>query len=168
MAQLRDSCPYLVQLEINFSDLKPITSSAISNKVQYLSLLKCEIPLKWFDDNKLDKLVYLDLSGSVSVSAGHLEGLVNCRDTLETLKLKGCYRVKDKAIEMLIEKKFDKLKSLDFEETELTDVAVHLLCTRMTNKLEYLNLANCKKIVNKDKEFISSSFRENEAFELVI
>jgi hypothetical protein len=79
--------------------------------------------------------------------------------------MKKCYRIDDKAVEAIVEAQFKNLEYLDLEETNVTSVGVHLICTRLNSaKLNYLNVKNCKHILESDVGFMENTFCVNEIF----
>jgi F-box/leucine-rich repeat protein 12 len=167
MERLNHSCPNLKSLELNFSDVTSLSGECFFSDLHELKLVKCEILLDQFKSLKLDNLTLLDLSGSSRICASHLTDLQRqLSKTLRKLVLKSCYRVDDKAVEVICEGNFLALVSLDLEETGVTSVGIHLICTRLKG-LTYINVKNCKFVLDSDREFLQNTFLTDETFKLV-
>lgn len=159
-------------LELRYSDLSSIEVNDLPDELRELKLTRCEIALKWFENNKrLNGLVKLDLSESSRICASHIKDLAkNTHSTLETLCLRNCYRIDDKAIELLADEKFARLVHLDLEGTKITQYGLQIICTRLnTASLAHLNLKNCKCLnLNKENlDFVRSAFENVNLFKLV-
>ena len=115
MAKLNKSCSSLNKIEIKYSDLSPIEVTDLCQNIKELSLIRCEIPHRWFSSNKFTNLESLDLSNSSRVCSKHLQDLLQIRMTLKVLNLKNCYRIDDRAIEVIVEKKFESISHLNLE-----------------------------------------------------
>lgn len=170
MEKLRKSCVKLKILELRYSDLNSLKCTAIPNGLEELRLFRCEIPLKWFEKNQFLNLSFLDLSKTSGICSTHLNDLAaSCKNTLKVLILKECYRIDDKAIEVLVNENFVLLNRLDLEETSITQYGLQLLCTKLAGTLGYLNIKNCKKLNlnNQMLNFVNKSFSSNESFILI-
>jgi hypothetical protein len=167
MEKLRESCSNLRILEIKYADLNSIEADDLPSNLEELSLVKCEIAPGWFKKNNFTKLVRLNLNESSRICDKHIADLVNCNSTLKCLELRDCYRVDDKAIELLELNKFSVISHLNLEGTAITHYALQLICTRFPKSLDYLNIKKCKNIKNLDLNFVRSSFDASSCFQLI-
>lgn len=116
MAKLNQSCTSLNKIDIKFSNLSPIEVTDLCKDIKELNLVRCEIPYRWFNLNTFTNLESLDLSYSSRVCSKHLQDLSHtAKITLKILKLKNCYRIDDRAIEVLVEEKFELISHLNLE-----------------------------------------------------
>jgi hypothetical protein len=174
MQKLRKSCLNLRIIEIGYCDLISIDVNDLPNDLEKLKLIRCEIPLRWFQNNKFTKLSHIDLSESSRVSAIHLKDLFDSNDliqsSLKTLILRKCYRIDDKSIEALCEINFNdnKLIDLNLNETSITPVGLQILARNHSKKIGILNIKNCKYLEKLDINSIRILFSGNEFFQLVI
>ena len=165
MEKLNNSCANINSLEIRLSDMKDINGEFPAT-LEELKLLKCEIRLDQFKNLKFNCLKCVDISASTRACASHIKDLEKFSHTLKKLVLKKCYRIDDKAIEVIVEGNFDNLEWLDLEETSVTSVGVHLICTKLKDRLNYINVKNCKFILESDVKFLENTFMTNEFFKL--
>ena len=166
MQKLSTSCCSLKKLEIKYCDLNEVESTDFSENLVELNLIKCEIPLRWFKNNKFKILVNLNLSGSSRVCSTHIQDLVDTTalEKLENLNLKNCYRINDKSIEILLS--LPKINSLNLSETDLTQYGLQLICSKLSNSIKFLSIKKCKNINETDSSFVRQSFVNNEKFQL--
>ena len=166
MDKLSTWCSNITCLEIRLSDLSSLDAE-FPTTLSELRLIKCELRLTQFEKMRFDSLEIIDLTGSSRVCAAHIKDLAKFNASLAKLTLKKCYRIDDKAIESIVECDFVRLDHLDLEETNVTSVGVHLICTRLKDKLVYLNVKSCKHILTSDVDFIRNTFCiNNELFKL--
>ena len=112
--KLTESCLFLEELNIEYYDLNSVEASHFSANLCALTVKRCEISQRWFQLCNFKSLQTIDLSGTSRVNAVHISDLLPyCKETLESMKLTDCYRVNDKAIEVLILYKY--LKRLDLQ-----------------------------------------------------
>ncbi len=168
MQKLSQNCLGIQKLEIKYSDLSSINVNDLPLTIEELSLIRCEIPVDWFRNNKLKQLSHLNLSDSARICSTHIKDLEEtCH--LNCLILKNCYRVNDKLIEILIENEcFKKLAKLNLEATTITQYGLQLIYSKFLNQLDYLNLRNCKNIRQVDLQLVKSYFEDNKAKKLEI
>ena len=171
MAKLTATCSNLTSVEIRYANLESIKVNDFPDQLESLSLIRCEIPVNWFKENRFTGLRSLNLTDSANVRPSHMDDLIAnpLMKSLEQLTLKGCYRISDRAIEMFIEKSFDCLVRLDLSGTVCTNTSIHFICTNANStfaKLNYLSIKNCKNLLNTDFSHIIPSFKQNESFVL--
>jgi hypothetical protein len=173
MEKLRQSCLNLKIIEIGYCDLSSIHVNDLPIDLEQLKLIKCEIPLNWFEKNKFTKLSHIDLSESSRVCTTHLKDLFNSNDliqsTLRSMILRKCYRIDDKSIEALCEINFkeNKMIDLNLNETSITPIGLQILGRNHSNKVGILSIKNCKYLEKLDIESIRILFSGNEFFQLV-
>ena len=150
MQKLCSTCEKLEVLEIMYADLNSIKVTDLPVEIKQLKLIRCEIPLNWFKNNKFESLVEIDLSQSSRVCSKHIQDLSNCNQSLENLKLKGCFRLNDKLIEVLIDEKFKNLIYLDLEDIPyLTSLTLQLIISKflkISPNFSNLNVKKCPKL----------------------
>ena len=175
MEKLRQSCLNLKIIEIGYCDLSSIDVYDLPNDLEKLKLIKCEIPLKWFQNNKFTQLSQIDLSESSRVCITHLKDLFSSNDfiqsSLKSLILRKCYRIDDKSIEALCENNFiskTKMIDLNLNETSITPVGLQILGRNHSNNIGILNIKNCKYLDKLDIDSIRILFSGNESFQLII
>lgn len=150
MQKLTEICKGLNKLEIQYSDLNSVEVSDLPSNLKELSLVRCEIPVRWFKGNKFQDLNVIDLSGSSRICTTHIRDFGDdLRNTLNVLKLRNCYRIDDKTIEHIIETEFKFIIKLDLQGTVITQYGLQLISSRMAS-LEYLNLSDCKNLKKGD------------------
>ena len=165
--KLNSTCKDLIKFKLKYVDLSVIKVNDLKENLKELHLLRCEIPIDWFIKNNLSSIETLDLSQSSRVCAQHLKDLVdNCKNNLKTLSLSFCYRIDDKAVE-IISKEFINLTVLKLNGTIITDLALHWICTRL-KKLQLLDIRKCKYLLEPDTNFIKESFENNKDFKFNI
>ncbi len=59
--------------------------------------------------------------------------LLTCKSTLRRLKLKDCYRVDDKAVEVIVKAELTLLESLDLQRTVLTQYGLQLIGCKLAS-----------------------------------
>ncbi|CAF0925101.1 unnamed protein product [Brachionus calyciflorus] len=157
MEKLRATCKGLEILDIKYADLNSIQVNDLPDWIRELRLIRCEIPLNWFGNNNFKNLNRLDLSNSSRICLNHIKDLTNCAQSLESLKLTNCYRLDHSLIDFLIEKNFNKIKSLDLEGIPgVIEQSLKLICSKffeVNPNLNYLNVKKCKN-VNERKSII--------------
>ena len=163
MEKLNNLCANVKSLEIRLSDMKDINGEFPSS-LEELKLIKCEIRLDQFRSLKFDGIKSIDLTASSRVCSTHIKDLDKFNKTLKKLVLKKCYRVDDKVIEIIVDGNFENLEHIDLEETCVTSVGVHLICTKLKGKLNYINVKNCKFVLESDVNFLENTFMLNELF----
>jgi len=155
-------------LAITYADLNSIEVKDLPVNLEELSLIRCEIPLKWFNGADFQNLKVLNLKGSSRICSSHLQDLAGiCSKTLQTLDLTSCYRIDDKAVEVLVNEHFDKLVRLHLEDTNISKLSIHLICTRLSNSFRLLNVKHFKHVTKSDHNFIQSTFLNCEEFKLI-
>lgn len=114
--KLNQSCSAMRFLEIQYADLNEFVVTDLPISLEQLSLVRCEIPIRWFKGTALTNLCSIDLSSSSRICSTHLKDLAgNCKNTLKELKLKNCYRIDDKALEVIVDEEFNRIESLDLQ-----------------------------------------------------
>ncbi len=168
MKKLRESCSGLSMLIVAYADMNSIEVKDLPVHLEQLSFIRCEIPLKWFNGANFENLKVLNLKGSSRICSNHLQDLASvCSKTLHTLVLTSCYRIDDRTVEILVNERFDTLTRLHLEDTGITKLAIHLICTRLSNSLCELNVKDCKHVTKSDIDFIRNSFVNSEDFILI-
>lgn len=169
MEKLKESCKNIKILEISYADLNSVSVVDFPSNLEELRLIRCEISLKWFDKNQFTCLKTIILTESSRICSTHLQDLSKtCKNTLLILNVKKCYRIDDKAIETIVNEKFASIEFLDLEETSISALGFQLICTRLSNQLNYLNIRNCKNLKSPDLNIIRASFSHNEDFNCVV
>ena len=115
LQKLDQTCSKLMNLEIECSDLNKINVTSFPKYLDSLKLIRCEIPIGWFNKNNFKNLKTIDLTESVRINSTHINCLNTCNHSLEILILKKCYRIDDKAIEVLINGNFESIEYLNLE-----------------------------------------------------
>lgn len=166
MQKLTSSCSDLKKLELRYCDLTEVDCRDLSTQLEELSLIRCEVPLKWFAKNKFQNLTFLNLSGSSRICTVHMQDLANSSviNKLEVLILKDCYRINDKSVEILVD--FKRLKRLDLSETDASQYGLQLVSARMTGSLVYVNVKKCKNINKNEVNLVRQSFLNNPNFQI--
>lgn len=163
MTKLNDTCKNLTIIRLKYVDLNLITVHDLPKNIKELYLIRCEVPRSWFEKNNFNQLQILDFSDSAAICSKHIADVVNnCKNTLKRLILSSCYRIDDRAIE-IITKEFLSLNCLKIDGTLATDLALHWICTRLKN-LEELDISNCKSIKEADLDFIKESYKHIDEF----
>jgi hypothetical protein len=162
MLKLKSSCSQLEKLELTYCDLSDVAAEDFAEHLEELNLIRCEIPLKWFEKNKFKRLIRLNLSGSSRVCSSHLKDLTSLT-RLNELNLNNCYRINDKAVEVLV---MLALSKLILSGTDITQYGIQLICSKLSHSLVYLNLKACKNLTDNEINFIKETFIQNEKFHL--
>jgi hypothetical protein len=165
MQKLNESCSNLKRLELKYCDLSEITSEDLNDNLEEIYLIRCELPLKWFEKNKFKNLISLQLNNSSRICFTHIQDLTNTLafTTLIDLNLSNCYRINDKSIELLVN--YSLIKKLDLSGTDITQYGIQLICSKLSKTLQYLNLKNCKGLNENDLKFVKQSFITNDKFQ---
>ena len=157
LQKIKTLCLRLKEFEIEFCDFKLIETNDLSQGLERIRLSRCEIPLNWFRSCKFNRLETLDMSYSSSVGHVHLKDLAECaRHTLKRLILKGCYRVGDRAAQVLTTEDFTKLKTLDLENTYIEEKGALLILRHFKDQIEFFSLKSCKLLFKEDIDLINS------------
>ncbi len=165
LQKLNITCKGLTIIKLKYVDLSVITVNDLKDNFSEMFLMRCEIPVNWFTKNNFKCLETLDLTESARVCSKHLIDIVeNCKKTLKRLILSSCYRVDDKAVE-IITLEFLNLICLKIDGTNITELALHWICNRL-KILETLDIRNCKLLKNPDVNFIKESYRDIDSFKL--
>jgi len=166
MSKLKETCCNLKSIKFHCVDMRLITVQDLPDNIEEITLLRCEVPVNWFRGNDFKCLKLLDLTTSSRTCHTHIKDLNNCKEVLESLILSNCYRIDDRAID-LITKDFTNLKCLLINGTSSTSLSIHWICTRL-KKLNCLNIENCKYINESDKQFAVETFKSDETFKLIM
>jgi hypothetical protein len=163
LLKIQKECSNLNSLTLKYADLNSFKIECIPLTIEKLCLIRCEIPVRWFNSSTrhlLNNLKYLDLSESSSVRSSHLEDIgAHCGSQLEILNLKHCYRIDNASIE-LIQKNFTSIKSLNLEGTAIHYYSLHLVYhSNSFQNLEYLNVKNCPNFKSNILDFWKKSKR---------
>ena len=163
MQKLKQTCVDLKQLDIQYSDLSSIDVNDLPLGIEELSIIKCEIPIGWFKNASFINLKALNLTGSSRTCSIHIEDMAsNCSKSLKKLVLKDCYRIDDKAIEIITGvNKFDSLLRLNLSATSITQYAIQMINSVLIDHLEYLNIKECKHVTSNDIALIRSCLHKN-------
>ena len=135
-----------------------------------LHFIRCEIPVKWFQNNHFTHLKRLDLDYSSRADHTHIRdclGQKKLSETLESLSLKGCYRVEDRTVELLPQ--LTALAELNLDETSITQFGLQIICKELSSTLNRLSLRRCSKLKLDDKtlQFVKDSFCDNLDFKFI-
>lgn len=164
MAKLKETCLNLRSIKFQCVDMNLITIQDLSENIEEITLHRCEVPVNWFRGNTFKCLKLLNLTTSSRTCHTHIKDLDNCKETLETLILSNCYRIDDRALE-IITSNFTHLKCLKINGTSCTSLSIHWICTRL-KELNCLNIENCKFLNESDKQFAAETFAADETFKL--
>lgn len=162
MRKLTQSCSRLNQLEIQLADLNGFDVTCLPNKLEKLSFLRCEIPMRWFQSNPFQNLISIDLSECGRIHRRDIKDLATtCASTLKSMKLTECYRIDDTAIEVIVAGGFTVLESLDLEGTNITQYGLQLIATKLGSQLVYLSLKDCRHLRKIDVDLAKASMRDD-------
>ncbi len=156
MQKLSQTCTEIIKIEIRQANLEQTFDALdLPAGLKKLSLIRCEIPRTWFLSQRFhtlfNSLDSIDLSSSSLVCWKHLTDLLwTCKNSLKELKLKDCYRVDDKAIEVIVNSELMILERLDLQGTVFTQYGLQLLGSKIVLQLVYLNLKDCKNVTEND------------------
>ena len=168
LQKLKTTCPNLKALEIQCCDFNSIEVENLPESLLQIRLTRCEIPLRWFESSNFSRLESLELNSSSRVCHTHLKDLTFCcKTSLRSLSCKGCYRIDDRAIEVIV-KGFQKLTKLNFEDTQVSFAGILELGKHFSTQLEYLNIKQCKHINKTDQviDTIKDLFLDRQSFKL--
>lgn len=153
-----------MKLSITRANLTPISCSKLPANLTDLRLERCEIPVKWFSTGAADQLTNLhslSLDSSARIDFTHLRDLSASpiARVLRVLSLKNCYRVDDRAAEVLAanSSKFDSLTEIYLDGTQVTRNGLELICkATYAHQLVRLSLVGCPKMkgVFNDEKFL--------------
>lgn len=146
-----------------------ISCSKLPANLTELRLERCEIPVKWFSTGAADQLTNLhslSLDSSARIDFTHVRDLSSSpiARCLRLLSLKHCYRVDDRAVEVLAAAaaakpcQFDSLTEIYLDGTQVTRNGVELICkAAYAHQLVRLSLVGCPKMkgVFNDEKFLS-------------
>jgi hypothetical protein len=163
MHKLAETCgERLSGMHVQYADLGASTVTiadfCLLTGLEQLSLVRCEIPVRWFLHATTpapylsQRLKLLDLSGSSRVCHTHLTDLDKLLDSdhkLECLKLNKCYRVDDRCVGVLINLRFfSGLRQLWLDETGVSGRGLEQLLLAASS-LETVSVCRCSKISGK-------------------
>lgn len=115
MKKIADTCQCLEEMDVGYYDLNAVGAIDFPTaNLRELRIIRCEISAGWFELCRFKKLEALDLSWTSRVARAHFTGLLPyCKETLVSMKLTDCYRVNDKAVEVIVG--FKSLRRLDLQ-----------------------------------------------------
>ena len=148
----------LYQMYIDNVDSRKLPSSLIS-----LTLEGCSWTKGWLRNTKLPNLQSLHLDKTTRIDHTEIEDIVKFT-TIETLSMRGCYRIGEKSIRMISEN-FPNLLYLDISECECTDLAIHFVSRNMKG-LKRLSVSSCKNITNDALHTMASSLKNLEFLDI--
>lgn len=140
---LHNRCPNITTIHLLQVNIDTLSVEKFPAKLTNLTLNKCSWPVGWLKKANFLQLQYLDLSRTSRIDNTEIDDIIKFV-SLETLKLQGCYRVKETGIRKVAEN-LTGLRTLDLGETECTDLALHHISRHLTH-LVSLSLSSCKEV----------------------